>query len=332
MPTRDNEWSRELRLNNAQVTTLFDSLCFDETFSRQWFSTSALTEIINIQYQLAENHKVLEADQFNETLCRNKSRVAIFTENLKECSPGMVCRTMIHSYHHGSNEYAYCFPTPEKRKRRWTEQDKVIGSRRSTRTNKSHDVNINDRTLPGIPCPDVMQCPNILEILKKRKTSISVLDVIGNVQQAECNTPKRKKKVQATTANLVSPEKDESKIDESESSSANSVLSLNLGLVDIWKSKTPIMYCIISRNKVIPKKSFQLVWQRWKRLISDSLKQKLRIQVLAQRNWIKSKGICWNLFQLLSWNCIQVANLKEGKGRIWVKSCDPNKTVDVQWP
>jgi len=51
----------------------------------------------------------------------------------------------------------------------------------------------------------------------------------------------------------------------------------------------PIMYCIISRNKVIPKKSFQLVWQRWKglwsnskltvarwTLISDSLKQKLQ--------------------------------------------------------
>ena len=105
MPTSDNEWPRELRLNNSQVTTLFDSLRFDETFSRQWFSTSALTEIINIQYQLADNHIVLEADQFNESVYRNKSRAAIFTENLKECSPGMVCRTMIRSYRHGSNEY-----------------------------------------------------------------------------------------------------------------------------------------------------------------------------------------------------------------------------------
>ena len=133
MPTSDNEWPWELRLNNSQVTTLFDSLRFDETFSRQWFSTSALTEIINIQYQLAENHIVLEADQFNETIYRNKSRAAIFTENLKECSPGMVCRTMIRSFS-GSNEYAYCFPTPEKRKRRCTEQDKAIEPRRSSRT------------------------------------------------------------------------------------------------------------------------------------------------------------------------------------------------------
>jgi len=194
MPTSsNNEWPLELRLNSSQVTTLFDSLRFDETFSRQWFLTSALTEIINIQYQLADNHIVLEADQFNETVSRNKSRAAIFTENLKECSPGMVCRTMICSSYCGFDEYAHCFPTPEKRKRRCTEQDKVIETRRSSQTNKSHNANINDtRTLPGIPCRDVMRHPNILEILKKRKTSISVLDVIGNVHQAECNTPKRK--------------------------------------------------------------------------------------------------------------------------------------------
>jgi len=106
MPTSDNECLRELRLNSSQVTTpLFDSLHFDETFSRQWFSTSALTEIINIQYQLADDYFVLETDQFNETMSRNNSRVAVFTENLKECSPpGMVCRTMISS-HRGSDEY-----------------------------------------------------------------------------------------------------------------------------------------------------------------------------------------------------------------------------------
>ena len=103
MPTSDNEWPQELRLNNSQVTTLFDSLRFDETFSRQWFSTSALTEIINIQYQLADNHIVLEAEQLNETITRNKNRAAIFTEYLKECTPGMVCRTMICSYR-GSHE------------------------------------------------------------------------------------------------------------------------------------------------------------------------------------------------------------------------------------
>ena len=39
MSTSDNEWPLELRLNNSQVTALFDSLRFDETFSRQWFST-----------------------------------------------------------------------------------------------------------------------------------------------------------------------------------------------------------------------------------------------------------------------------------------------------
>ena len=133
----------------------------------------------------------------------------LFTENLKECSPGMVCRTMIRSYRHGSNEsneYAYCFPTPEKRKRKCTEQDKVIEPRRSSRTNRSHNENINDRTLPGIPCPDVMRRPIILEILKKRKTSISVLDVIGNVQQVECTTPQKKKKVHASSTNIVSPD------------------------------------------------------------------------------------------------------------------------------
>jgi len=75
----------------------------------------------NNKYQLADNYiVVLEADQFNETMSRNKIRAAIFTENLKECSPGMVCRTMIGS-HRGSDEYAYCFPTPEMRKRRCTE-------------------------------------------------------------------------------------------------------------------------------------------------------------------------------------------------------------------
>jgi len=99
-----------------------------------------------------------------------------------------------------------------------------------------------------------MRRPNILEILKKRKSSISVLDVIGNVQQAECNTPKRKKKVQATTANLISPEKDESKIGES--SSANSVLSLNLELVDIWKSKTARnLFGFTSHDKGVDAKS-----------------------------------------------------------------------------
>ena len=39
MPTSDNEWALELILNSSQVTTLFDSLRFDETLSRQWFST-----------------------------------------------------------------------------------------------------------------------------------------------------------------------------------------------------------------------------------------------------------------------------------------------------
>ena len=266
MPTRDNEWPRELRLNNSQVTTLFDSLRFDETFSRQWFSTSALTEIIHIQYQLADNHIVLEADQFNESVYRNKSRAAIFTDNLKECSPGMVCRTMIRSYRHGSNEsneYAYCFPTPEKRKRRCTEQDKVIEPRRSSRTNRSHNENINDRTLPGIPCPDVMWHPIILEMLKKRKTSISVLDVIGNVQQVECTTPKRKKKVHASATNIVSPdpmnnnqqaEEKERKIGEN---SDDSVLSsLNLELVDIWKSRTARnLFGFTSHDKEVDLKS-----------------------------------------------------------------------------
>ena len=111
-------------------------------------------------------------------------------------------------------------------------------------------MKIHDRTLPGIPCPDVMRRPNILEILKKRKTCISLLHVIGLIQQAGCNnpiqTPKRKKNLQAAKANLVSPnpvnnnqqqsEKDESKI--CESSAKLDLSSLNLELVDIWKSKT----------------------------------------------------------------------------------------------
>ena len=163
MPTSDNEWPWELRLNNSQVTTLFDSLRFDETFSRQWFSTSALTEIINIQYQLAENHIVLEADQFNETIYRNKI--------LNPWSKG---------FFHVTRSAAQSFVD-------------------------SVDAPVSTFAL--------------------------------------------------------------------------------------------IMYCILSRNKAIPKKSFQLVWQRWKRLrnnskltvarwtlISDSSKQKLRIHVLAQRN------------------------------------------------
>ena len=118
-----NEWRQELRFKTHHVISLFNSLRNDETFCRQWFSTSALVEIINAVFQLETEYIVLESQQFKQSMSL-PNLGGMFVESLQMCTEGMVCRTSI-NYHNGKEEYGYCFPNPPKQRHQRSQRSNV---------------------------------------------------------------------------------------------------------------------------------------------------------------------------------------------------------------
>uniref|UniRef100_A0A7S3QH27 Uncharacterized protein n=1 Tax=Chaetoceros debilis TaxID=122233 RepID=A0A7S3QH27_9STRA len=247
-----NCWQLELNLTSAQIIALFNDIRGNPSFSHQWFSTTALVDIINHVFELSQHFIALEIFQFNRAI--KKLEQSTFTECLKMCPEGMVCRTTI-SNNIQTRERCYCFPKPCK-KRRGTRNNEpnVRRSRRSSKgSEKKHQQSSNSVVpeLPPIPIIQLMHNPPILAEVKSRNSIYvkNVADVIlfqlsNQGMPATVKSPSRGIHTEDLPVPLpvVSPDLRRKatvlfQVEEQFQSRENRLIQ-KLKLVPVWESKT----------------------------------------------------------------------------------------------
>jgi hypothetical protein len=167
------EWTQELNLQNDHIVALFNAIRLDPSFSHQWFSTTALVEIINQVFKLPDFYIALETKQFNCAMTNFPQM--LITDNLQMCLEGMICRTAMYS-RLGPREFAFCFPHPPKEQRSSRRStgasSKISSTRSSTRTIQPRNSRIGDLSLPSIPSVQSMHDPPLLTQIRSQRNNV----------------------------------------------------------------------------------------------------------------------------------------------------------------
>jgi len=222
------------------VISLFNSLRDDETICRQWFSTSALVEIINAVFQLETEYIVLESQQFKQSMSL-PNLGGMFVESLQMCTEGMVCRTSI-NYHNGNKEYGYCFPSPPKERHHRSQRSNAKKHGKDSR-HRGRDVT---QAIPMIPSVEQMNNPQILLEVKRKNSVVQklLLNVLGDKLRTNISSPIKKKKklpkfVSPSASDVTPTSQNKSPVQAVQNQVQRCIAeTLNLELVSIWNSKT----------------------------------------------------------------------------------------------
>jgi len=132
----------ELKLTNDQVRALVHNLQSTQYFAFTFFSSRALTTLINKYYELSTYQIVLEHDQLVTSLSAAPFQ-AVLSFNKKELTPHRIfCSWFNMNSHMESRLKYYMFLSSNKRK-----QDKVscLGTRQSRRKNALKEISLPDQ-------------------------------------------------------------------------------------------------------------------------------------------------------------------------------------------